>query len=555
MKRLLNLVLLLSASTAFFASSESAPLAAPAPQSDDARRNDINAYFNSSNGRRNDNCSALTIKMASPETMPPVIVNSSGAFVIKNYPRDLATVPITDIFAENKTNIFPGSIIYVNKNLADGHPDPVLLGKGRGTVDLTINFNLGKGRKASKKDVPNDKASVWDAILELLNSADNNTTYPIHIGESEKYYSSTNELAWDLNVSASYASATMKVGMKSSSSETKVIGVQDFTQSFYTVSVSNINDRSRFFSKDVTRQDIETAIRERNYTPMGIISSVTYGRRAYVFEECVSSTFKFYSAEAASYKGGFSVDGASSQDLGKSTTNKTRKMFILGSDTPSSGKILTGSQISTAIGSENRAAVGVSNPGIELTYTVNFLASGSDAFTTTTGKYNDTKYIPCPKSVRWEISNRAGGGKGAKAKFRGYYNVIRVFQKGTDSKTGEPIYDYKIEGSEDNGTGGYADYFTFDERCGVSGVKNIPTDDIKNKSQCYIYGRVRYDLWKNPGAGNERCDSGEFDLAGFDSVELYINGYAGAGSDKVYIHSQSFPCPVGKKSSNSKAKN
>lgn len=501
---------------------------------DKSRRDAINNGFSGQVSK--DNATALTRTPLADEALPSVIVNRNGdAFILESTTKS-TNVSGEEMFAMPNSGIYPGALVYADKDLADGKP--TLVGLSYGKVTLYIDFDNGK--QAYKEGVINDAAHVREAINELLRQNGGNYAPPINLNAKKTTYSSTAKMALDLNVSASFLGATANVDTKTSSTETSLVEVQDFTQAYYTVTAVQEPDKSQYFGNDVTWSVIQQRIAQNG--PIAMINSVTYGRRAYKFYEYKTSDFSFTGSQSGSYSG---TSATVKEDITRSSKASKEWMYIKGGSASMAKEILTGSEINAAAAASLQ--IGPSNQGVLLTYTASFLASGRHCTAKTSATYNETAYIKCPHSVRWEIKNRASTA-GECVKFKAMYNVIAVTGDATRG------YSYRIIKGNGGGENAYADYFESKFSNGTQKTRTMPTEDIEKKGvkleNCYVYGPVHYTIRaraaSSAGFKWHEDESGYFDVSG-GFVKLYMNGSALAGGKGVYIHSDTKPMPIGKK--------
>ena len=379
--------------------------------SDKARRDEINRYF--ADNASKDNARALTINVAA-ETLPPYIQVGSKALVLET--EDVKVNEQNDqIFAANYENIYPGAIIFADANLANG--DPTLAFDG-GTVDLRVNFNSGT---KSRTNVKNTAASVYDEIGSILNEA---KYAPSPTAQYKSYYSSSlSELAVGMKASAKFLQVNAKVDMSTSKNETHVYETQDFSQEYYTVSITqHPSDQSQYFASNVTKAQIDNKIRNHGGAPLAVITSVTYGRRAYKFYDYRTRDFKFKGSEEVSAYG---QNLSSTQDIVEKSETKSVWIYVSGGNVESTGAILNGDiPINTAI-ANNMKFDNTRNWGVPLYYTVRFIATGRTATVSTTGSYKKVSYQELPGSVTYTFRNNCTHVAGADLKMRLDYKVVK----------------------------------------------------------------------------------------------------------------------------------
>ncbi len=370
------------------------------------------------------------------ETLPPYIVSGNYAYQLVKKPHDLKNEAsaTTDILAQDFTNIYPGAIVYADNDLADGNPR--LVGLDPGKVTLSVDFNPGKGCASSVSDVTNTASEVYDkGIYKILNGAKN---YPsISYAHKYKYASSLNELTWSLGVDAKFLKNTVKVNTNTTSRQSTVTEVEDWTQKYYTVKCNWESDASKYFGPNVTGAQVKAKI-DRN-GPIGIITSVTYGRRAYIFKDVTSSNFKFHGDENVNIYG---QKANSVQDIIKNAKDSSVWMWVAGSDAESSALMLKGKNIRNAM-SKCLKYHPDTNQGTPLYYTVRILGSNKTVNVQPIGTYTTVEYIPMPRFVECTFKNNAYVIAGGGLKMRVDYKVV------TFDKDGNKIPVAKEKGVED----------------------------------------------------------------------------------------------------------
>ena len=225
-----------------------------AAQQDKTRRQAIRDYFD--NNTSKDNAAALTRTAIQDKKLEPVIITSTGdAMVLQTREYNEPNNPVDAVYAiPDQSRIYPGAIIFANQDLANGRP--TLVGLHPGTVTLTIDFD--NGGETTKRGVINDASHVKTAIEEMIRECQNRgTTPPMNAAKKSTTYSSASKMALDLNVSADFLKASAKVNMETTSSETSLVEVQDYTEGYYTVYAQLESDKDLYFGDDVTKAQIE----------------------------------------------------------------------------------------------------------------------------------------------------------------------------------------------------------------------------------------------------------------------------------------------------------
>ena len=534
-----------STSVSYGTASRSGGSSSQASASQDRAKAINNGFENRYSYDRKD---ALTKTPVNDGPLPKIIVNTAGeAFILSTTTKNVVDQGGPEMFAADITSIYPGAIIYVNSDLANGKPQ--LVGLPYGTVDLKIDYNTGG--QTTKYGVINDPGKIQTAIYQLLEAKD---TYvqPANMNSTSTSYTSISKMAIDLGVDSKFLGATVKVDTKTTSSNSKIVEVQDFTQKYYTISVIPNPDKSTYFGKDVTWDHILNKINQ-NGCPLGMINSVTYGRRAYVFNEYVTSDFQFKGNQSGSYSG---TTVTSAQDITKSSKSSKEWMYMMGGSASSAATVLGGSKIKDALAKEAELKIGPSNQGVPICYTAVFLASGRGITAKATGQYTETGYVKCPKTVRWEIKNTAYAA-GDCIKFKAMYNVIYVFPDGKDAD-GNVKYNFEVVTGKGSGEKRFADYIENKYEKGTKKVRTMPTNDIEkcttpsgrrvNIDNCYIYGNVYYTIRSQTAKGQDcsEKESGWFDISS-GSMYVEMGGSALAGGGGVHTTGKCDPKPMGKK--------
>lgn len=478
------------------------------------------------------------------DIMPKVIVNSNGeAYQLITVPKDVDKTPGTDMFAADESAIFPGAIVYADTDFADGRP--TLVGLPVGTADIFVEFNGGNETPA--EEITLTKKAVSNYIWKVLNNTKDAYAAPVNFNADTKYSSSTSEVCYSLGIDAKYMQSQVKVDTKTTNSETKIIKTQDFTQKFYTVSITphDITELYKYFGSNTTAELFKNRVSGRQ---IAVINTVTYGRRAFYFEIFETKDFKFTGNQSVDYNGGsLSVKATADEDIAKSSKTNNVFMWMKGGSNQPATDVLAGKTVREAFAREGSLKVGPSNQGIPIYYTAINLATLKPLQAHATGKYSETSYIKCPKLVNWTITNKANTA-GDCVKFKAMYNVVVV--------TGDPQHGYTAEEVKGKGTAGddrYIDYIENVYNNGKTIRRTMPHPDVtkaktpSGKSikldDCYILSPVYYTIRSKTAEGQKwsESDRGYFDVTG-GSVNVVIQGSALAGSkSRPYVHSSSTP--------------
>ena len=512
----------------------------------------IKEYLSSTEYKNKEKAKALVeCTSEALQALPEIIVNSEGAFKLEKKERK-NTINSEDFFGADPGVVFPGNLVYVNTRLADGDPVPCNFAPGK--VRLTINKSVPGGQ--SYADVINDYSHVHQQIVNWLQKI--GTTDASYDAEgTTSYYSSASHMATDLKVSASYLKNNAKVDMSTSTDELKIIAVENFSQKFYTVSASAINnDQTSLFGSDVKAATIRSGVNSNG--PIGIISSVSYGRRAYRFREYHSKDFTFKGDESLSVNvGGASGSLASTQNV--TNSNKTSKFWAFVQSGNSDDKEIFYNNDANNGNSDFMKTVNKtisyssSNIGVPRNFTVRFIGNNDVAKRSSTDHYYDTEYIPCPKQIRIEIHKDASQVAQTSIQYKLLYKVIHVTK--SKNREGETVYKYQIWDTPHNGKyakdtdTGYADYTRKNFSQGEERItRTIPSEDLEDHENCYIYDVLSWRLEGNHSSGQKwsKWDGGKLSVASLPDdpsgigkrIYVYIGGSNYAGKNP-YILSKS----------------
>jgi hypothetical protein len=490
------------------------------------------------------NAKALIIESDPAESLPKIIVNNEGAFVLTHTHHEL-TQNTEEMFAADESVIYPGSLLWINRSLADGEPDPCAFKGAPGKVRLTITLNLGSSSRTSFEDVTNDYAHVHQQILDWLTSFGTRVAGMDEDGTTE-YFSSKSHMAASLKVNADFLGSRLGVSMNTSSDEFKVVSVQNFTHKFYTVYASVIDNDPATILGGASPTAVQNAIKSHN-CPIGFVSSVSYGRRAYRFHEFTSKDFTFNGDESVSVTVGANSGSASSTQNVTNSQKCSRFWAFVQSGFEGDTEIFKSTQASESSGSEFMKAVTrqskltPENPGVVLNYTVKTLVSQKTVKKSFTDSYYETTYTACPHSLSVEIHKEADQVGGSSIQYKLNYKVIHVF-KDLNGKWDYEIWSKPRTSGARDADPGYVDYVRNNFSMGETRAnKTIPTKDCPDKENCYIY-ELWYSLDGNHASGQRwsHWDEGYIPLTSIknNKVRIYING-SNYARKKPYIHSKS----------------
>lgn len=469
------------------------------------------------------NATSLTVPAISEANLPSVIQSNGKAYVLTKETHD-ARNTAESFFATNYENIYPGAIVWADASLANG--DPTLVGLSPGAITLRVDFNTGGSSR--KTGVANTADEVQEAIYSLVREAKYRPAPSLNY--KSFYSSSAEEMAVSMKANLSFLNNKANVTTNFSKSETHVYQVQDYTQRYYTVSVTQESDKSKYFGDNVPWSKVSGKLGERNYSvPMAIITSVTYGRRAYKIYKYSSRNFKFSGDESIKMYG---QSLASSQEIAENSETKDIWLYLDGGDVESNGAILAGTSMDQAL-SSNLAYNPSTSQGVPISYTVRFLATGKTATVSTTGSYTTYSYQELPTTINVTFRNNATHIAGAGLKMRLDYKVFKFDAQGNkvsvrkESQDVEPNYTRYVE-----------------YNIGFGDTKQF---NLKLNPGEFLDGTIRFQVrcktsssanWHNDVVADILPDQ-------YGIIDLDIHGAIRPGGTSAYIYSNSYTVPVG----------
>ncbi|MCQ2093099.1 MAG: thiol-activated cytolysin family protein [Fibrobacter sp.] len=507
------------------ASTTSAPVENVTYASDAARRDALRTYFNQSSSE--DQIHSDPIKN---EALNEYLVLSNCVMKQYNEVRDINNV-VSSFAPISETNIYPGCLVYADKELLDGSPTEVnfYVPDQLGKVTVNVQF-MATNEKMSETGVKADYSSIKDAISRILSRALPKGKPAAAVDVRTNTYNSVEKMAIDMGCSVEYLGAKCKIDTQTSKSSERFFQMQHFNQAFYTVSVEAENkDTTNFVGADVTPEVIKNVRRTRNNAPIAIIKSVTYGRFGFYQKEFNASSFAFKGSQDISYKTVASV--SSKQDISKNSSSvKEYARIFGGSATQAGSAILAG--ISKTDGKDlgyeftkamsQNMEVSMENQGVPIFYEVQYLSSGKKLECKMTGKYNETSYATCVNQLSVEINNDA-------TTLRGTNSVKPVFEWEYDQidSQGRVIA---------RGTGG--DFWNFDRSKTRNVVMGLPENCYFRNNTCRLKLQSRrgatagLNTWKTSSEGDINVSGGKLKMkisGNYYKYNLYLSGDADQG--------------------------
>lgn len=384
------------------------------PITDDQRRQQIRNYFNLQRSR--DKITDVMVSMIEKQPRK-YIVSGQQAMMLINETHNIYNSK-DDFMPINEAGIYPGRLIYADKDLVNGRPSDVNFYVANQTGKVTVNVNfLATNVALSEKGVTADYASVQAAIGRILSRAlASGALPPTNVESTTTTSNSKEKIAIDAGCSVDYLGAKCKIDTSTTKNQESFYQMESFKQGFYQVSVEpEDRDSVNYLGEGVTVENVRQA---REKAPLAIIKSVTYGRVGYNIKKYDASSFNFNGSQSASYKS--YVEATGKEDIEKSSNASTHFARIWGGSATTAGKALIAGRSTNNNKSESEKIdkdfttemtsnmeVNMKNQGVPISFTVVYLASGREVGAYLTGKYVESKYVPLVNKLSLEMTNSA----------------------------------------------------------------------------------------------------------------------------------------------------
>lgn len=385
------------------------------PQPTDAeRRQKIRDYLRDQSSK--DTLADVIVSTASTNKDTEYIVSGGQAMMLMNKKYDINN-PCNEFMPIDEMSIYPGRLIYANKDLVDGKPSDVkfYVADEVGKVTVTVNF-IAAGKSSSEHGVIATSSEIQNAIERILTRSFAAGSLPPASVNTNTYIKNSKEsISVDAGCSVDYMGAKCKIDTTTTKSQDSFYKMEQFTQGFYQISVEpEDKDDVNYFGKGVT---VDALRKAREKGPLAIIKSVTYGRVGYNVKKYDASSFTFKGDESGGYKEIVSV--TSKQDIAKSSNASSHYARIWGGSATTAGNaLLAGRSANNKPESDNldkdftaemakSMVVSMTNQGVPISFTVVFLASGRSVGTRLTGSYVESSYIPLVNRLSFSIEQDA----------------------------------------------------------------------------------------------------------------------------------------------------
>ena len=357
------------------------------------------------------NSSAIDLQFGAA-TLPTYMKSSNGDVMVLTKGTTTESYGPVDNFrfrpsVYSDPDLYPGCLVYINKDLANGKFKPVNFGTANELGKVNVFLTVGTSTDTLyEKNVDRSASAIRDAIGKLVDRVVlKGGSYPGGTLTKEvTTTSSVNKVAIDLGVSASVMGAQMGVSTSTTTSSTKMYCFSLFTQEFYTVGVepAENNDVLCYLGDDVDLSTYKAA--ESTNGKIGIIRAVTYGRYGWYKKEYESNDFTFKGSDSISYSG---ASVTSKQDISKSCVASNEKGEIVGGNAKVAADALTDSTFEAAMKQADALIISKDNQGVPIFFAVQYL-SGDKVQVEQNGSCEElSSYVRCPHVLKMEINANA----------------------------------------------------------------------------------------------------------------------------------------------------
>lgn len=306
--------------------------------------------------------------------------------------------------------VWPGSLIYANRQLAEGTPTPMRVDRASARVRINLpGFDAGAGTVAVE-DPTNltVKAAVDDKVAAWLQNEGKSFAPPLQVySQSEKAYSAQ-QIGVELGFSGQWASGSASGSMKVNSSSSETVVMKMIKQIYYTAELEMSGGVESYFAPNVTLTSADIS----KEMPPAVVTSVSYGR-VLIAQMRVSELLTEAEAEAAmSYAAGDNK-AAGNASVKARNAAKNAKFTVLaiggGAQDGATQKLLDGDITAFGKAISENYVFSAQSPAKPISYTVASL-DGQLRSTNATTKYVEHDCNEYPnrsvelKSTGWYVS-------------------------------------------------------------------------------------------------------------------------------------------------------
>lgn len=310
-----------------------------------------------------------------------------------------------DISFPSRT-IFPGALIYGDRNLAEGQPRSISIARAPMTITLLLAGSGGRGQQSGSRVVDDPKISTMNSATNMLieewfqqNPSSKVSSPDYYVNGANQFLSVTrlydsNQAALELGFKAKWAQGNVSVDAAMTYNSEKDITVAFFKQIFYTVACDKPTTPADFFPATTTLAEVKNVINDKD--PPAYVKSVDYGRMLMIRMETERTDASADLKAALNYAAGTNkIGGTIDASYKKTLESSTFYIYALGGNAQAP-TVITGDveglkQLKNVI--YNGALFARNNPGMPLSYTVNYLQKDELASIYSTSEYIETNCV------------------------------------------------------------------------------------------------------------------------------------------------------------------
>jgi thiol-activated cytolysin len=333
---------------------------------------------------------------------PDLVTKSTDGTELRCTQTDYSLTKVPERFVALNPNadvLWPGSLVQ-GKSMASGILDPIPVDRAPGAITLTI---ASGGGGPFFRELPRPSlSSATQAVNDILSTYGGKTPAKFSYSFSSIHSMEQLGVAVDANVKGTNWSAAAALSFDKSDSKSRML-IQ-FTQEYYTMAYDPPKGAAGVFGEGVTDKDLAPYVGAGN--PPVYVASVTYGRIFYLLFESTASQTELEAAVKGSYSGGaISADASVSARWKQTVDQSTVRAYGLGGNAQSAIAAATGWDVSAGTGAVSQhdaikkfltegATFDKDNPGVPISYTIRYLADGSQVRLALTTEYTAKNCVP-----------------------------------------------------------------------------------------------------------------------------------------------------------------
>ena len=300
----------------------------PSPANDEERRKQICEGL--SQGSFNPKTVLLSDYFSETESDKPAefLVTSAGLFQSMPVKKVIDNESIYLLGNGVEGTFYPGSILFADRNLAEGTPQKLT------NVDLAPRHiylrSFAGGEVMTTTPVEPSSGNMHRAINGLVNKFLEHPGWEMGsmVSKGTSYHTSKKSMALSFGTNLSFGANKVDFSFSQSSEEQSLLESYDFRQKFFSVALDDEWKQSYdlLFGDKVTWEQIQRATQGR---PICIVTSVTYGRDVHYVKEYLSRSWAVKSEQSAEVIG---QSFESNQDIAESSVSQKSKYIAIGAD-------------------------------------------------------------------------------------------------------------------------------------------------------------------------------------------------------------------------------